>query len=381
MFATLTAPGFGPVHTTRTGQRGRCCPADPAATPTNAAARTAATSPAPATSPRTTRGSARPMCPDCYDYTGHVLFNALAPELWRRFTIYLPRQLARLAGITQRSCAARSGSGSSRSPNTSTAASSTTTPSSGWTPRVTATSRRPPGYTALLNQAIRQAAPPSPATSPLTDTATVAGERPIACGAVPVIDRISATQFGTQSDTRPSARLSRLARHRKGALAAGGRELHRQIRHQDHRRSGASRPAGPLPHRHRRPGLRPALQAAHLHRLGTGQATRPPPSWPQQVDPHARLPGPLPDQIPPLLGHLHRAAPGPHSTTAGSSAIRAATKTPGAATSDDRTVLLVSHLEYAGTGHATTAERALALAAAARAREHESVGREETWMN
>jgi hypothetical protein len=41
------------------------------------------------------------MCPDCYDYTGHVLFNALASELWRRFTIYPPRQLARLAGITQ----------------------------------------------------------------------------------------------------------------------------------------------------------------------------------------------------------------------------------------------------------------------------------------
>ena len=40
-------------------------------------------------------------CPDCYDYTGRVLFNALAPELWRRFVIYLPRQLARLAGITQ----------------------------------------------------------------------------------------------------------------------------------------------------------------------------------------------------------------------------------------------------------------------------------------
>src|SRR5262249_62209051 len=42
-----------------------------------------------------------PICPDCYDYTGHVLFNALAPELWRRFTIYLPRHLARLPGITQ----------------------------------------------------------------------------------------------------------------------------------------------------------------------------------------------------------------------------------------------------------------------------------------
>jgi hypothetical protein len=45
------------------------------------------------------------MCPDCYDYTGHVLFNALAPELWRRFVIYLPRQLARLTGITQRQLA------------------------------------------------------------------------------------------------------------------------------------------------------------------------------------------------------------------------------------------------------------------------------------
>ena len=43
-----------------------------------------------------------PLCRYCYDHTGHVLFNALALELWRLFTIYLPRQLARLAGITQR---------------------------------------------------------------------------------------------------------------------------------------------------------------------------------------------------------------------------------------------------------------------------------------
>jgi Replication initiator protein, pSAM2 len=44
----------------------------------------------------------RPLCSDCYDYTGHVLFNALAPELWRRFTITVPRQLARLAGLTRK---------------------------------------------------------------------------------------------------------------------------------------------------------------------------------------------------------------------------------------------------------------------------------------
>ena len=34
--------------------------------------------------------------------------------------------------------------------------------------------------------------------------------------------------------------------------------------------------------------------------------------------------------------------------------------------------------QYAGTGHATTAEHQLALAAAARAREHDRIAREET---
>ncbi len=42
----------------------------------------------------------QPLCPDCYDYTRAVLFNALAPELWRRFTITLRRVLARRLGIT-----------------------------------------------------------------------------------------------------------------------------------------------------------------------------------------------------------------------------------------------------------------------------------------
>ena len=42
----------------------------------------------------------RPMCPDCYDYEAAVLFNLHATALWRRFTTYLPRHLARLAGVT-----------------------------------------------------------------------------------------------------------------------------------------------------------------------------------------------------------------------------------------------------------------------------------------
>jgi hypothetical protein len=44
----------------------------------------------------------QPMCGDCYDYTAAVLFNAYAGDLWRRFITYLPRHLARLAGITQK---------------------------------------------------------------------------------------------------------------------------------------------------------------------------------------------------------------------------------------------------------------------------------------
>ncbi len=35
----------------------------------------------------------QPLCADCYDYTGHVLFAWHAPELWRRFTISLRRLL------------------------------------------------------------------------------------------------------------------------------------------------------------------------------------------------------------------------------------------------------------------------------------------------
>jgi hypothetical protein len=42
----------------------------------------------------------RPICGDCYDYTAAVLFNARAADLWRRFTTYLPRHFARLAGLT-----------------------------------------------------------------------------------------------------------------------------------------------------------------------------------------------------------------------------------------------------------------------------------------
>ena len=38
-------------------------------------------------------GVGQPLCPECYDYVGHVLFTWHLPELWRRFTITLRRHL------------------------------------------------------------------------------------------------------------------------------------------------------------------------------------------------------------------------------------------------------------------------------------------------
>jgi hypothetical protein len=42
-----------------------------------------------------------PLCPSCYDAPAQVLWNALAPELWRRTTITVQRALARLVGLQE----------------------------------------------------------------------------------------------------------------------------------------------------------------------------------------------------------------------------------------------------------------------------------------
>jgi hypothetical protein len=104
VFVTLTAPSFGPVHARRE-KDGRVLVCRPRRKDT--------------TCPHGVRLSCsekhareddrlgEPLCPDCYDYTGAVLFNACAPELWRRFTITLQRTLARQAGLTSKTLAAQ----------------------------------------------------------------------------------------------------------------------------------------------------------------------------------------------------------------------------------------------------------------------------------
>ena len=127
VFATLTAPSFGPVHSRR--MRGKtvlpCRPRRDAHARRCPHGRDIS---CPTRHVEDDPRLGQPMCGDCYDYQAAVLFNAYAGDLWRRFTTYLPRHLARLAGVTGKELRARSASGTSRWPSTRHAASSTSTP-------------------------------------------------------------------------------------------------------------------------------------------------------------------------------------------------------------------------------------------------------------
>jgi hypothetical protein len=97
VFATFTAPSFGAVHGARSGGGHSCRPGDrgrrcPHGRPVTCWARHRPDDP----------GLGEPLCPDCYDYEGAVLWNARCPELWRRTTTYIARELARLCGTNIR---------------------------------------------------------------------------------------------------------------------------------------------------------------------------------------------------------------------------------------------------------------------------------------
>ncbi|WP_404385000.1 replication initiation protein [Knoellia locipacati] len=98
LFVTLTAPSFGHVH--RTAKPGRpvtrCRPRDKAQVCQHGR---------PAGC-MTTHGegdplAGQPICHECYDYEGHVVWQWWAPELWRRFTIDLRRRIARALGVKE----------------------------------------------------------------------------------------------------------------------------------------------------------------------------------------------------------------------------------------------------------------------------------------
>ncbi|MFC8490977.1 replication initiator protein RepSA [Streptomyces sp. NPDC057235] len=80
VFATLTAPSFGPVHNRPDRGACRCGTRHPEDDPVLGTA----------------------LDPESYDYAGAVLFNNHAGQLWQRFTNRLRRELAARAGLTQR---------------------------------------------------------------------------------------------------------------------------------------------------------------------------------------------------------------------------------------------------------------------------------------
>ncbi|MFG2194456.1 replication initiator [Streptomyces sp. NPDC048639] len=80
VFATFTAPSFGPVHNRPDSGRCRC--------------RTRHQADAPELG--------TPLTPDTYDYDAAVLWNAHASKIWARFSIYLRREVAKRAGLSQR---------------------------------------------------------------------------------------------------------------------------------------------------------------------------------------------------------------------------------------------------------------------------------------
>lgn len=98
VFASVTAPSFGPVHSDpvdKNGRPARCRPRSGARLcehgwPTWCMRRHTPDDPA----------LGEPLCPGCYDYEAAAAFNWVAPELWRRFTIALARALAKSCDLT-----------------------------------------------------------------------------------------------------------------------------------------------------------------------------------------------------------------------------------------------------------------------------------------
>ncbi|MFE4993998.1 replication initiator protein RepSA [Streptomyces mirabilis] len=80
VFATLTAPSFGPVHNRPGNRPCRCGTQHPEDAPE----------------------LGTPLDPTTYDYAGAVLWNNHASDLWRYFSIYLRREIAKRAGLTQK---------------------------------------------------------------------------------------------------------------------------------------------------------------------------------------------------------------------------------------------------------------------------------------
>jgi hypothetical protein len=387
VFATFTAPGFGPVHTTRTSRRGRQMPCRPRRDAHQRRCPHGRDISCPRIHHPDDPRLGQPPCPDCYDYAGHVLFNAFAPELWRRFTIYLPRQLARLLGITQKQLRqqvrvrfVKVAEYQARGIVHYHAVVRLDGPGDDCQPP-------PAQYTAsLLTQAIRQAATVVSCETATLLTQAILRALPASLRDTtppPVIDpalrRI--LQFGTQIDTRA-------IRPTADGLPGTGKALSAQAvanyiaKYATKTISAPGLPDRPL----RGPKAIDALTCArHYKRLIST-------CW--DLSKHPQTAQLALNRWTHMLGYRGHFLTKSRRYSVTFTQLRQARithrrqqrhpdgeKDPWGRDLDERTVLLAASWRYVGTGYTTSGERELALAAAARAREHDRIAREETWTN
>jgi len=100
LFCTLTAPSFGLVHSRPLGSDGRtrrCRPRRDAAVCEHGVRLSCS-----AVHDEDDPCLGEPLCGECFDHAGAVVWNNALGELWRRTTIYVPRALARLTGMRQK---------------------------------------------------------------------------------------------------------------------------------------------------------------------------------------------------------------------------------------------------------------------------------------
>jgi hypothetical protein len=102
VFVTLTAPSFGVVHVRRTNDRGEVLPCR--ARRDEAGQTCAHGRPITCSARHGEHDEAlgQPLCVDCFDYGGAVVWNANAGELWCRTRIRLYRELAAAVGLSER---------------------------------------------------------------------------------------------------------------------------------------------------------------------------------------------------------------------------------------------------------------------------------------
>ncbi len=101
VFATLTAPSFGLVHAAKKPGR----PGSRRCLPRSSDRRQLCEHGRPrwcmAVHDHLDPVAGQPLCPDCYDYQSHLVWQWYAPELWRRFTITLRRRIAAHLGLNE----------------------------------------------------------------------------------------------------------------------------------------------------------------------------------------------------------------------------------------------------------------------------------------